>query len=100
MQPITCGVPQGSILGPLMFTVLFSDIDANLKLCDMSFYADDIVTFHAGWKSTDIENSLSSELEQIASWFNDNNLVINLKKSKAECVLSWNTSTYFRCKRI
>ena len=50
-------------------------------------YIDDIVMFHSGRISTDIENSLSSELEQIASWFNDNNLVINLKKSKVEYVL-------------
>ena len=70
-----------------MFTVLLNDIDTNLKLCDMILYADDIVMFHAGRASADIDNSLSSELEQIASWFNDSNLVINLKKSKTECVL-------------
>ena len=81
------GVPQGSIHGPLMFTVLLDDIDTNLKLCDMILYADDIVMFHAGRTRTGIENSFSSELEQIASWFNGNNLVINLKKSKTECVL-------------
>ena len=48
MQPITCGVPHGSILGPSIFTVLLNDIDTNLKLCDMILYADDIVMFHAG----------------------------------------------------
>ena len=47
MQPITCGVPQGSILVPLMFTVLSNDIDTNLKLCDMVLYTDVIVMFHA-----------------------------------------------------
>ena len=46
----------------------------------MILYANDIVVFHAGRTSKDIKNSLSSELEQIASWFSDNNLVINLKK--------------------
>ena len=67
MQPITCRVPQGSILSPLMFTLLLNDIDINVQVCDLIFYTDDIVMFHAGRKSTDIENSLSIELEQIAS---------------------------------
>ena len=67
--------------------MLLNDIGTYLTLCDMILYADDIVMFYARRTSTGIENSLSSELEQIASWFNDNNLVINLKKSKAECVL-------------
>ena len=37
--------------------------------------------------SINIENILGSELEQIAHWLNENNLVIYLKKSKTECVL-------------
>ena len=53
----------------------------------MNLYADDIVMFRAGRTSADIENSLISELEQNASWFIENNLVINLMKSKTECVL-------------
>ena len=53
----------------------------------MILYADDIVMLHTGRGSTGIENSLNSELEQIASWFNNNNLAINLKKSKTKYVL-------------
>ena len=55
--------------------------------CDVILYADDIAMSHAGRTSTEIENSLSSELEQTASWFNEENLDINLEKSKTECVL-------------
>ena len=62
MQAIACRVPQGSILGPLMFTLLLNDIDTNLQLCDMILYTDGLVMFNAGKSSTDIENSLSSEL--------------------------------------
>ena len=63
MQPITCGVALGSILGPLMFTLLLNDIDTNSQFCDMILYADDIVMFHAGKTRIDIQSSLSSELE-------------------------------------
>ena len=87
MQPISSGVPQGSILGSLMFILLINDIESNLKLCNTILYAEDTVLFYAGKTSTEIENILSSELKQIARWFNENNLVINLKKSKTECVL-------------
>ena len=86
-QSISCGVLQGSIHGPLTFIVLINDIETNLKSCDIILYADDTVLFYAGKTSTEIENILSSELKQIACWFNENNLVINLKKSKTECVL-------------
>ena len=80
MQAISCRVPQGSILGPLVFILLINDIESNLKLCNIILYADDTVLFYAGKTSTEIENILGSELEQIARWLNENNLVINLKK--------------------
>ena len=59
-----------------MFTLLLNGIDTNLQLCDMILFADDTVMLHTGRASTDIENSLSSELEQIASWLKEGNLVV------------------------
>ena len=44
---ILCGVPQESILGPLMFILIINDIESNLKLCNISLYADDTVLFYA-----------------------------------------------------
>ena len=52
----------------------------------MIIYAGDIVMFHDGRTSAGVEKSVSSELEQIVSWFNESNLVVNLKKSKMGCV--------------
>eukprot|EP00795_Rhopilema_esculentum_P017922 gene17922-biopygen753 len=86
-QAISCGVPQGSILGPLLFTLLINDIDENLSQCEMTLYADDSVLYVAGKKCDIIEEKLNSDLKQIAYWLQQNNLVINLKKTKTECVL-------------
>ena len=87
IQAISCGVPQGSILGPLLFILLINDIDENLQQCEMTLYADDSVLYVGGKTCDIIEEKLNSDLEQIANWFDQNNLVINLKKSKTECVL-------------
>ena len=87
IQAISCGVPQGSILGPLLFMLLINDIDENLRQCEMTLYADDSVLYVGGKTCDIIEEKLNSDLEQIANWFDQNNLVINLKKSKTECVL-------------
>lgn len=87
MQAIFCGVSLGSILGPLMFILLLSDIESNLKVCNIVLYADDTVLFYTGKTSTEMGNILSSELQEISHWLNESYLVINLKKSKTECVL-------------
>ena len=47
IQPISCGVPQGSVLGLLLFTLLINDIDIHLKWCEIIMYADDIVIYYA-----------------------------------------------------
>ena len=86
-QTISCGVPQGSILGPLLFTLLINDIDTNLRTCEMTLYADDSVLYVTGKKCEEIEKKLNSDLEQIANWLVKNNLVVNPKNSKTECVL-------------
>ena len=44
-HPIFCGVPQGSILGPLLFLLIFNDSMKSMSTCQMLMYADDTVIF-------------------------------------------------------
>ena len=48
IQANSCGIPQGSILGPLLFILLINDIDENLRQCEMTLYADDSVLYVGG----------------------------------------------------
>ena len=86
-KSVVCGVPQGSLLGPLLFVLLINDIDLQLKHCSILLYADDTVIFTADKNCKVIEERLNNDLNKIANWFSDNNLIINLKKGKTEYVL-------------
>lgn len=84
---ITCGVPQGSILGPLLFLIYFNDFENCLKNSRTLSFADDTVVYVEGKTKELIELQLNDDLNRISSYFRLNQLVINLKRGKTEAML-------------
>lgn len=78
------GVPQGSILGPLLFILYSADIITNIKHCKYHLYADDLQVY-ISFKPCDADEAvarLNSDLERISSWSERNTLVLNPNKTK------------------
>ena len=84
---IQTGVPQGSILGPLLFIIFFNDITDVIEGARVVKYADDTVIYVADKDMNVIKTKLSNDMDSIADWFDENGLIINLKKGKTESLL-------------
>ncbi|KAJ8046701.1 RNA-directed DNA polymerase from mobile element jockey [Holothuria leucospilota] len=79
---ITCGVPQGSILGPLLFLCYVNDMPISVN-CKLLLYADDSALIVSDKDVSNISSSLSNELESCREWLVDNKLSLHLGKTES-----------------
>lgn len=77
------GVPQGSIISPLLFILYINDIKHNIQQdCLIASYADDTTLIISDKNNNTLENKCNSNLNMLLNWFSDNNMYLNLEKTK------------------
>ncbi|CAL4163592.1 unnamed protein product, partial [Meganyctiphanes norvegica] len=79
---VSCGVPQGSILGPLLFLCYVNDMPISVK-CKLLLYANDSALIVSGSDPWAIASLLSKELESCRQWLMDNKLSLHLGKTES-----------------
>ena len=80
-KPIEHGVPQGSILGPLLFVIYINDLPQISRLTKFILYADDANIIITGTSLQEITEELSRITPILVNWVQSNGLALNLKKT-------------------
>ena len=76
-----CGVPQGTVLGPILFLIYINDIINSYKLLKLKMFADDTTLFLEDNDILRLQENVNNELLKINNWLISNRLSINLKKT-------------------
>ena len=80
-RTIKTGVPQGSILGPLLFLLYINDMEMVSEKLQTIIFADDTNIFLSGPNIKDLTHILNTELTTLAEWLTRNRLSLNIKKT-------------------
>ena len=81
MKQITCGVPQGSILGPLLFLLYINDIASVSSALFSILFADDTTLFCRAKSLHELSTVINNELSNVMIWLNANRLSLNIDKT-------------------
>ena len=80
-RTITCGVPQGSILGPLLFLLYINDMAYISKLLTFILFADDTNILYSNSNIWELERIVNTDLLKLSDWFKANRLSLNIQKT-------------------
>ena len=86
LKNISCGVPQGSILGPLLFLLFINDLPLYTNNVFTDLYADDTTLYVIHNSMEQIENDLQTALNNLHIWCKSNGMVLNSAKTKVMLV--------------
>ena len=81
LKDIVCGVPQGSILGPLLFILYVNYIIYTSNVLDFIFFADDTTILYSHKDISSKTNTINEELKEVSNWFKANKLSVNASKT-------------------
>jgi len=91
LRKVTLGVPQGSVLGPILFVLYINDIVLAVKHSSVNLFADDTLLSIVGTNLEECLAKMNEDLNSLAEWLNSNKLKLNLEKTKYMIITSRRT---------
>ena len=85
LEHIHCGVPQGSILGPLLSLIYINDLNCATRYCSVHHFADDTNLLNYSNSVKRMNKQVNQALKNLTNWLNANKICLNLIKQKLFC---------------